>query len=124
MCAFRLALAAAVSLGFSNGAVAQSAVQTIYVGSFYFTPNPIHLRAGQPVTLNFVNRSGSAHDFTAQSFFASSRIVSGSARRGEIELRGGETRSVTLIPRAGTYKAHCGHFLHTQLGMQDLIIVN
>jgi plastocyanin len=28
-----------------------------------------------------------------------------------------------LIPRAGTYHAHCSHFMHKQLGMSDTIVV-
>ena len=95
-----------------------------HVWSFGFGPKPIRLAAGQPVTLNFVNRSGSGHDFTAHSFFASARIVSGAAPDGEIELAGHATRSITLIPRAGSYNAHCSHFLHKQMGMSDEIIVN
>jgi plastocyanin len=75
------------------------------------------------VTLTFVNESGSGHDFTAKRFFASSRIVAGSAPDGEIELRGHETKSITLVPAAGTYKAHCSHFFHKQMGMTDEIIV-
>jgi plastocyanin len=29
-----------------------------------------------------------------------------------------------LVPRAGTYAAHCSHFLHSSMGMTDQIIVN
>jgi hypothetical protein len=32
--------------------------------------------------------------------------------------------SITLIPHAGRYKAHCSHFMHKQLGMSDEIIVS
>jgi len=105
-------------------AAPQTAVQTIFVWSFNFSPKPIHLTAGRPVTLNFVNRSDNGHDFTAKEFFASARITAGAAPGGEIELGAHETRSVTLVPRAGTYKAHCGHFLHRQFGMEDSIVVN
>src|SRR5262245_45140461 len=87
---FRVA-AAALSLALATPAPAQPAAQTILVASFSFGPKPIHLAAGQPVTLNFVNRSGSSHDFTAKEFFASSRIIAGAAPGGEIELRGGQT---------------------------------
>ena len=121
---FRLALAASLAPAFSVPIAAQPASQTIYLWSFNFAPKPIHLAAGQPVTLTFVNRSSGGHDFTARAFFANSRILSGSATEGEIELRGGERRSITLVPRAGTYKAHCSHFLHKQMGMQDLIVVD
>jgi plastocyanin len=105
-------------------AQAQPAQLTVDVYSFGFGPRPIHLRAGQPVTLNFVNRSGSGHDFTAHAFFAGSRILSGSAPDGEIELSGHAARSITLVPRAGRYPAHCSHFLHKQMGMTDEILVD
>jgi plastocyanin len=104
-------------------AEAQTATQVITVWSFGFSPKPIHLAAGRPVTLVFTNRSGSSHDFTAPAFFASSVITAGGARGGEIELRGHETRSITLTPRAGTYPAHCSHFMHSMFGMTDTIIV-
>jgi plastocyanin len=119
----RLAAVAALSLAFGAPLPAQPAGQTILVWSYGFSPRPIHLRAGQPVTLTFVNRSGSSHDFVARSFFASSRILSGDVMDGMVDLRGGETKSVRLIPRAGTYGAHCSHFFHKQLGMSDEIIV-
>ena len=102
---------------------AQPAAQVVDVWNFGFGPAPIHLQAGRPVTLTFVNRSGSSHDFTAHSFFASARIVSGAAPDGEIDLPGHATRTITLVPRAGTYRAHCSHFFHKQLGMSDQIIV-
>jgi len=100
---------------------AQMAVQ---VWSFGFSPRPLHLRAGQPVTLTFTNRSGNGHDFTAREFFASSRILAGAAPDGEVELSGHQTRTITLVPRAGAYRAHCSHFLHAQMGMTDSILVD
>ena len=124
MLASRFAAAAALSLASIVPAVAAAPGVTVDVQSFYFAPKPIHLRAGEPVTLTFVNRSGSSHDFTAHAFFASSRITAGDAREGEIDLKGHETKSVTLTPRAGTYRAHCSHFMHKQLGMTETIMVD
>lgn len=124
MIASRLAVVAALSLVFSVPTAASPPGQTILVWSFGFAPNPIRLAAGQPITLTFQNRSGSSHDFTARQFFASSRITAGAAPEGEIELKPYETKSVTLIPRAGTYKAHCSHFFHEPLGMSDTIVVS
>jgi plastocyanin len=121
MFGFRLLAAAAPLLAIP--ASAQAPVQTIELSSFAYTPRTITLAAGKPVTLAFVNRSRDAHDFTARNFFARSRIVSGSAPGGEIELKGGQSRSVTLIPAAGRYKVHCGHFLHRQFGMAGTILV-
>ena len=124
MMGIRVAAVAALALAFSIPVAAQPARVTIAVWSFGFAPNPLHLAAGRPVTLAFQNRSGSNHDFTAVTFFGSSRIVGGAAPEGEIELRPYETKVITLVPRAGVYKAHCSHFLHKQLGMNDTIVVN
>jgi plastocyanin len=124
MRSFRPAAIAALSLMLGAGAQAQPSGQTILVWSYGFSPHPIHLAAGRPVTLTFVNRSGGGHDFTAPQFFASSTITAGDARQGEVELGPRETKSVTLIPRAGTYHAHCSHFLHKAMGMSDDIIVD
>ena len=121
---FARAAVAAFSLGLATAALAQPASQTIDLANFSFSPNPIHLAAGRPVTLTFVNRSGSGHDFTAKAFFAGSRTLAGAAPGGKIELRGGETKTITLVPSAGTYEVHCSHFLHTSFGMTDQIVVN
>ena len=120
----RIAAVAVSLLPLAASASAQPASQTINVSSFSFAPKPIHLTAGQPVTLTFVNSSASGHDFTAKTFFAASRITDGAAPGGQIEMRGHETKSITLIPQRGTYTAHCSHFFHTQMGMSDQIIVD
>src|SRR5574338_307229 len=124
MRALRAAAVAALSLTLAAPAAAQPAAQTIQLWSFGFAPRPIHLAAGRPVTLTFVNRSGSSHDFSAHRFFASAQITAGGAPEGEIDLRPHETRSITLVPRAGTYPAHCSHFMHAPLGMRDEIVVD
>ena len=116
-------LLAAAALFFAIPVSAQAPVRTIELSSFAYRPAAIALAAGQPVTLAFTNRSRDSHDFTAKNFFASSRIVSGSAAGGRIELKGGQSRSVTLIPAAGRYKVHCGHFLHKQFGITGSIVV-
>ncbi len=120
----RRALLATLSLSFSGTALAQPATQTVVVWSYGFSPVPLHLVAGRPVTLVFENRSGSSHDFSAERFFANSTIIGGSAPGGEIDLPPRASRSVTLVPRAGSYAAHCSHFFHKQLGMSDRILVD
>lgn len=126
----RLAAAAALSILAASPAATQPTAQatpqqvTITIYSFGFAPSPIRLAAGRPVTLTFVNRSGSSHDFTAPGFFAASAITAGTAPNGEVELAGHETKSITLTPHAGTFHAHCSHFMHAMFGMKDLIIVN
>ena len=120
----RLASAAFLSVLAASPATAQPQAITISVFSFGFTPKPIHLRAGQPVTLTFVNQSSHGHDFTAPEFFAASAVSAGAAPGGKIPLAGNQTKSITLTPRAGTYPAHCSHFLHSSMGMTDQIVVN
>ena len=120
----RLAAAAALCLTTAAPAAAQPASLVVQVYSFGFAPRPIHLAAGRPVTLTFVNQSGIGHDFTAKSFFANSTISAGAAPEGEIELAPHQSKSITLTPRAGTYGAHCSHFFHKQMGMSDQIVVN
>jgi len=119
----RFAAAAALSIILAGSANAQPTQVVVQVYSFGFTPKPIQLVAGRPVTLTFVNSSGSGHDFTAPGFFQHARITSGAAPEGEIELAGHQTKSITLIPARGTYQAHCSHFLHKQMGMNDWIVV-
>ena len=121
---FRLAAAAALSL-IGSAAATQTAtpVQTVQLYSYGFGPDPIVLSAGKPVTLNFVNRAGKSHDFTAPRFFSSSKIVAGNVAAGEIDLRAGQSDSVTLIPSAGRYKVHCGKPFHKMLGMSGEIVV-
>ena len=117
-------LLALALLALAAPGAAQTPVQTIHLYSFGYTPKVIRLAAGKPVTLTFANRSGDRHDFTARSFFSRARIVGGNAAGGEIELKGGESRSITLVPVRGRYKVHCGHFMHKQFGMTGTILVD
>ena len=123
MLAYRL-LAIAAFLTVPGSAMAQPPVYTVNVASFSFAPKPILLKSGQAVTLTFVNGSGNGHDFTAKEFFAASTISAGAAPGGKIDLAPHETKSITLIPRLGTYQAHCSHFLHASMGMTNTIVVN
>ena len=96
---------------------------TITIGSHFYQPNPIYLAGGVPVRLVFVNRAGVPHDFKAPQFFRSAQIISGAAPAGRIELAAGRGTSVTLVPRRGRYKVHCGKPFHAMLGMRGWIIV-
>lgn len=109
----------------SSGSAQQTAapVQVIELHSYGYSPNPIALSANKAVTLSFVNRAGKGHDFSAPAFFAASRIISGSAPNGEVDLRKGQTRSVTLMPAAGRYKVHCSKPFHKMMGMHAEIVV-
>lgn len=122
----RIAAASALALLLASpAAVAAAPAQlTVQVWSFGFAPQPIHLRAGQPVTLTFVNQSGSSHDFVAPGFFQHAKITAGAAPMNMIDFKPHETKSITLIPAAGVYQGHCSHFMHKQMGMSVSIVVD
>jgi plastocyanin len=115
--------AALAALAVPAAAQRPSTVIPIALYSFGYGPSPIQLRAGTPATLVFTNRSNIGHEFKAPEFFRAARILSGSPA-GEIDLKGGQSASVTLVPAAGTYPVHCGHFMHTQMGMRTAIVVS
>jgi plastocyanin len=121
-----ISCATALTLGLAaaSTASAQTPVQHVELKSYAYNPAPIHLKAGKPVTLHFMNQAGKSHDFTAKRFFAAAKIISGSAPNGEVDLKAGATAAVTLIPAAGKYKVHCSHPFHKQLGMKAVIVVD
>lgn len=76
---------------------AAPAADTVNIKNFSFSPNPITVKAGQPVTV--VNDDGVTHTFTAnQGAFNTGDINSG--QRGDV-----------TVARAGTYAYHCN--IHT-----------
>jgi plastocyanin len=114
------------ALAFAVPAAAQTPtnVVPIQLYSYGYTPAPIMLRAGVPVTLLFTDVAGTGHEFKAPAFFHNARIVSGDVEEeGAVDLKPHQSASVTLVPARGTYKVHCGHFFHDQLGMHTLIYV-
>ena len=54
----RVAALVAFSLAFTTSAAAQPAAVTVAVWSFNFSPKPIHLAAGKPVTLDLCEPVG------------------------------------------------------------------
>lgn len=123
MLATRALVAAAVSFLSLAASPVAAPVQVINLQSYAYAPTPIRLTAGRAVTLQFVNRAGKSHDFTARRFFRSARILAGRVGDGEVELRGGQSASITLIPAPGRYSVHCGRPFHKMLGMHAVILV-
>ena len=118
------AAAALLLLAAPAAADHSTSVVPIQLYSFGFTPNPLSLHAGVPVTLVFTNSSGSGHEFKAPAFFHSAKMVSGQVTPdGSVELKGHQSMSLTLVPARGTYPVHCGHFMHEQMGMKSTIYV-
>ena len=120
---------AALALSVPVAAAEAPAKVTVTLANFSFTPANLHLRAGQPVTIHFVNEGSGGHDFTAPEFFAAATMDAASRTRvagdkGRVSLGKGESSDVTLTPKAGTYKVHCSHFGHSTLGMTGTVIVD
>lgn len=97
------------------------------LSNFAFTPATLTLQRGTPYRLHLVNKAGGGHDFVAKDFFAEATLDPASqsaVHNGEVELHGGESADVHLIPtRAGTYDVHCSHFMHSTFGMKGKIVV-
>lgn len=120
-----ISAAAIVSLAaMPSMAAAPVASVTITLTSYRFNPGPIRLTAGVPLRLVLVNRSGKTHDFTATEFFRSSRLLAGQVVDGEVDLDGGQSKMIDLIPARGSYNVHCGKFGHKMLGMSTVIVVS
>jgi uncharacterized cupredoxin-like copper-binding protein len=114
----------ALSLALPAAAAAQ-APRTVEVrlSSFDFTPNQIHLRAGEPVVLHLVNPGRGGHNFAAHEFFAAARGVSGPVSAGKVEVGSHGSAEVRLTPARGRYRLRCTHRLHTAFGMTGEIVV-
>jgi len=100
----------------------------IDLSNFKFNPDAIVLQHGQPYVLHFVNQAKGGHDFEAKAFFEAATVVAGdraAIANGKIELGGGQAADVHLTApaAAGTYEAHCTHFMHATFGMTGKIVV-
>ncbi len=97
----------------------------VTLSNFRFDPSEIEIVHGRQYALHFVNANGGNHDFAARKFFAAAAMTSDQRRLvegGEIELKGHEEKTIVLIaPEPGTYEFHCGHFMHSTLGMTGRI---
>ena len=100
---------------------AQTPARTeIVLADFSFTPAALHLKAGQAVTLHFVNRGSGGHNFDAPDFFAAARIdpaSAGAVKNGKVELKKGLSADVTLVPAKG--KLSCPLFASDAHRLRD-----
>ena len=111
----------------SHAGAQAGAEQRVTLSNFDFTPHELHLRAGQPVALVLANVASGGHDFSAPEFFAAARIEPADAAlvsRGEVDVPGGATRTIHLVPAAGSYKLTCTHTMHAMFGMKGTIVVD
>lgn len=122
-------LAAAIALAAPVSAASQAAKTEVVLANFSFSPKELHLHAGQSTTIHFVNKGSGGHDFTAAEFFSAATMDAANrakvdGAKGRVSLGKDEALDVTLIPKAGTYKAHCSHFMHSSLGMTGKVVVD
>jgi uncharacterized cupredoxin-like copper-binding protein len=98
----------------------------VLLSSFDIQPDPIRLKAGEPLRLRLTNNSTISHSFNAEAFFAKSDVRPRErelTKRGRIEVPAGTSREILLVPVAGRYSARCGSLYHRLLGMRADIIV-
>lgn len=124
--ALLIALAALAGPAQAQDPWAGAAIVPVELSSFDFTPEQIDLRAGRPVVLRLHNGGGGGHNFAARDFFRAAQVRPADQAKivdGAVEVRGGTTVDVGLMPRAGRYRLRCTHTFHTALGMRGSIVV-
>ena len=92
----------------------QTAQQLITVegGNFYFSPNEIRAKKGQPMQILLNNKEG-IHDFVIKEFGVGSDTISG-----------GQTTTISFTPdKAGTFEFYCSIGQHRDMGMKGTLIV-
>ncbi len=101
---------------------------TVVLANFSFTPQNLHLVAGERVKIHFVNEGSGGHDFAASEFFAHASMDAANrklvGKKGRVSLGRGESIDVSLTPKRGQYEVHCSHFLHSSFGMTGTITVD
>ena len=110
----------------SAASFAKATPVEIVLTNFAFTPEDIRLEAGKPYALTIRNAASGGHDFTALEFFAAAQVMSQDAemvRSGQIELKGGKSATVHLMPSKGTFSLDCTHLGHELLGTSGTIVV-
>jgi uncharacterized cupredoxin-like copper-binding protein len=104
----------------------QAPVIEISLSNFKFTPNLIHLKAGQPIILRLTNAASGGHDFAAPTFFSAATVRHADLsviHDGKIEFASHQTVDIALVPAVGHYALKCDHPLHAFIGMKGEIIV-
>ena len=98
----------------------------VLLSNFDIQPDPIRLKAGEPLRLRLVNNSILDHSFNSEALFKKAEVRPRDrdmAKRGRIHVPAGTTREILLVPVAGRYSARCGNLYHRLVGMRADIIV-
>ena len=98
----------------------------VLLTSYDIEPEAIHLKAGEPVRLRFVNPSNQSHDFSAKGFFRSARMRGQDAdmvRDGTLLVGPLSTRTIVLVPKPGRYGVGSRNLVRRLLGFKGAIVV-
>lgn len=100
----------------TQGAAASSAAQAVTVqgtDALKFEPSTLTVKAGQPITLTFVNSGQTVHDWS---------LAQGAGQPVKVSAAGGQSASGTFtIDRPGTYTFICSQPGHEAGGMKGTI---
>lgn len=99
----------------------------ILLHPFTYEPREIHLPAGRPVLLQFVNNGQAYLSFRAPRFFAAALVRRDDRRRlqnGGFRLAPGARLRISLVPARGRYFAYSGYILQRLRGMTARIVVD
>jgi hypothetical protein len=100
--------------------------QDILLHPFRYEPREIHLQAGRPVLLQFVNNGQANLSFRAPRFFAAAQVRRGDRHRlqnGGFRLAPGARLRISLVPARGHYAVWSGYFIQRLRGMTARINV-
>lgn len=89
---------------------------TIELTSFAFAPSAVSVRAGAPVTIEAVSKSGIAHNLTLLSLDQGATLTS-----VDVPAKQNVTFQATL-PQPGRYVFYCDKFLHRPFGMEGELV--
>ena len=101
--------------------------QDILLHPFRYEPRDIHLPAGRPVLLQFVNNGQANLSVRAPRFFAAAQVRRGDRHRlqnGGFRLAPGARLRISLVPARGQYHAWSGYFIQRLRGMTARIVVD
>jgi hypothetical protein len=98
----------------------------VLLTSFEIQPRVIHLKAGEPVRLRFINNSEVRHVFSAPDFFRAAELR-GRDRRlvkgGALAVEPLSDVTLAFVPKAGRYEARGDNLFRRVLGMRARIVV-
>ena len=99
-------------------------VVTIRMDDRHFSPQVIRLKGGRLYRLRFVNTDRTEHDFYAPEFFGAAKLgPKVFLDKNRVNVRSGETRTVTLTPAPGHYEAKSSKALDVVSNMKVQILV-